>query len=1101
MFTYQCKCCGAALNINSNSRIYKCTYCDVMQTVPLLDYDEKAVLWERADNLRRSGEYDRAADVYDQLILIDNQEPDAYWSKMLCRYGVEYVEENGTYKRVPTINRIQYKPVIDDEDYRMTIKLAAEEQHRIYVVQAMQLEALRKEILSVSMTAQPYDIFICYKENDASGRRTDDSVLAGQLYRALTAEGWRVFFSRISLEDKAGTEYEPYIFAALNSAKLMLAVGTSPENFNAVWVKNEWNRYLNRIAERNEGSLVILYKNMLAQHLPEEFAHLQSFDMGAPDFMEELIRGARKLLSGHQQDTPSSVEDTDITVGATAASLLRRAELCLEDGEFDRADEFCELALNCEPENAQVYFTKLLAENKIKNEDELADALADFTQSGSYKKAMRFGDEEFCERLSEISRRCLYNIYSAELCNAANETQYEGVAQRFESLGDYLDSSAKAEECRKQAQHIIETKETAKNERIYSAAKSVFNEQCANIEILSRAEQQFRELGGYMDSALLAERCVEKIKELTAQREKELAEIARIEQRHKKINKLVKMSVLIGTSAVAVIVGVCILINQISLSKRYNNAAALCESGNYDDAITQFTELSGYKDSSDRVTLTQYQKAVSLYENGQNIEAIALFKSLGDYKDSTDMILKARYSAAEAELSNGNYDKAAVEFTSLGDYSDSVQRVKELRYKQAEAYKNSGNFNAAANTFESISGYSDSREQALVCRYTYAQQSFDNKEYDAAVKAFERLEGYSDSAERAILTKYTAADYYAQNGKYKRACDLYKELGDYSDSKEKLLETQYKYAQNLSDSGDYEKALDIYRTLSINKYSDSAQKAEETEYYYALQLADNGDLSRAVTLLSYSDYEKAPESLNGVRYRYAVSLYESGSYNEAADEFKKLDNYSDAPQKAKQAKNMSFKTAQCGDVVYLGEYDQDGQIYNGYEPVGWIVVGREDDRLLVVSKYCLEMSQFGGENWADSYVRRWLNGEFISSAFSAEDLSRILTVNTAERNGASTLDRVFLLSVDECRKYLDDKDMLLAKRTDNLRNLYINEYCKPYNQPKPNSAAGADWWLRSAGSLLGVQYVNKDGIINEYGYDTDNKFISIRPAMWLDISE
>ena len=69
-----------------------------------------------------------------------------------------------------------------------------------------------------------------------------------------------MFFSRITLEDKAGTEFEPYIFAALNSAKIMLVVGTSPENINAVWVKNEWSRYLARMTEKGEGTLVPLYK-------------------------------------------------------------------------------------------------------------------------------------------------------------------------------------------------------------------------------------------------------------------------------------------------------------------------------------------------------------------------------------------------------------------------------------------------------------------------------------------------------------------------------------------------------------------------------------------------------------------------------------------------------------------------------------------------------------------------------------------------------------------------------------------------------------------------------------------------------------------------
>ena len=65
------------------------------------------------------------------------------------------------------------------------------------------------------------------KETDENGDRTIDSVMAQNVYDALTTKGYRVFFSRITLEDKLGQEYEPYIFAALNSAKIMLAFGTN----------------------------------------------------------------------------------------------------------------------------------------------------------------------------------------------------------------------------------------------------------------------------------------------------------------------------------------------------------------------------------------------------------------------------------------------------------------------------------------------------------------------------------------------------------------------------------------------------------------------------------------------------------------------------------------------------------------------------------------------------------------------------------------------------------------------------------------------------------------------------------------------------------
>lgn len=114
----------------------------------------------------------------------------------------------------------------------------------VYEAEAKVINEIQKGILEISQKEELFDVFICYKETDANGRRTPDGVLATDLYHQLTQEGFKVFFSRITLEDKLGTAYEPYIFAALNSAKVMVVLGTKPEYFNAVWVKNEWSRYL-----------------------------------------------------------------------------------------------------------------------------------------------------------------------------------------------------------------------------------------------------------------------------------------------------------------------------------------------------------------------------------------------------------------------------------------------------------------------------------------------------------------------------------------------------------------------------------------------------------------------------------------------------------------------------------------------------------------------------------------------------------------------------------------------------------------------------------------------------------------------------------------
>ena len=160
--------------------------------------------------------------------------------------------------------------------------------------------------------------------NTAEERTT----LANDLYHQLTQEGFKVFFSRITLEDKLGTAYEPYIFAALNSAKVMVIIGTKPEYFNAVWVKNEWVRFLAQIKNDVDKILIPAYKDMDPYDLPEEFSNLQAQDMSKLGFMQDLIRGVKKIVGSEEQNTVVTHESYK---DSNNSALLKRIGLFLEE--------------------------------------------------------------------------------------------------------------------------------------------------------------------------------------------------------------------------------------------------------------------------------------------------------------------------------------------------------------------------------------------------------------------------------------------------------------------------------------------------------------------------------------------------------------------------------------------------------------------------------------------------------------------------------------------------------------------------------------------------------------------------------------------------
>ena len=274
MSVFKCKMCGGTIDFEQGSTIGVCDHCGTKQTLPRLDNDRKTNLYDRANHFRRNNDFDKAMGIYEQILNEDNTDAEAYWSIVLCRYGIEYVEDPSTHRRVPTINRTQFTSVFSDEDYKSAISYADTYQKSIYEEEAKAIDEIQKGILSIAQKEEPFDVFICYKETDANGRRTPDSVLANDLYHQLTQEGFKVFFSRITLEDKLGIAYEPYIFAALNSSKVMVVLGTKPEYFNAVWVKNEWSRYLTLIKNGAKKTLIPAYRDMDPYDLPEEFSHL-----------------------------------------------------------------------------------------------------------------------------------------------------------------------------------------------------------------------------------------------------------------------------------------------------------------------------------------------------------------------------------------------------------------------------------------------------------------------------------------------------------------------------------------------------------------------------------------------------------------------------------------------------------------------------------------------------------------------------------------------------------------------------------------------------------------------------------------------------------
>lgn len=473
MAIIKCKMCGGDIALNEEKTFGTCEYCGSTMTLPKVSDDQRAARFNRGNHFRRQGEFDKALAVYESIVREDDADAEAHWCCALCRFGIEYVEDPNTFEYLPTCHRASFDSFLEDVDYKAALENSDGITRRQYQKDAAKIAEVQRGILATSQNEEPFDVFICYKETDDETReRTRDSLDAQEIYYQLTQEGYRVFFARITLEDKAGTEYEPYIFAALNSAKVMVAIGSKPEYFNAVWVKNEWSRFLAMMRKDRSKLLLPCYKNMDPYDLPEQLGVLQSYDMAKIGFVQDLIRGIKKVLARDEaKHTQTAKESVAVNSGSlNVAPLLKRAFMYLEDGNWTEADAYCEKVLDHDPENAEAYLGKLLAELHICRQDGLLNCAQPFDESNNFKKALRFGDETLAAKLKEYvayikerneTKRItdIYNHAVSVMKSANTEESYMLATKSFHLIPGFKDADdlarqciENAEECRKIAE-------------------------------------------------------------------------------------------------------------------------------------------------------------------------------------------------------------------------------------------------------------------------------------------------------------------------------------------------------------------------------------------------------------------------------------------------------------------------------------------------------------------------------------------------------------------------------------------------------------------------------------------------------------------------
>ena len=213
-------------------------------------------------------------------------------------------------------------------------------------------------------------------------------------------------------------------------------------------------------------------------------------------------------------------------------------------------------------------------------------------------------------------------------------------------------------------------------------------------------------------------------------------------------------------------------------------------------------------------------------------------------------------------------------------------------------------------------------------------------------------------------------------------------------------------------------------------------------------------------------------------------------------------SYRDSAEKLKSAKQALIKNANVGDIVYFGTYEQDNDTSNGKENIEWLVLAKENNRILVISDKALDCHPYNSSRtratWETCTLRKWLNNDFINAAFSAEERAKIPTVTvSADKNpsystspGNNTTDKVFLLSITEVNKYFS---------SDSARQCRGTAYCYAQGAYKAGNG-NCWWWLRSPGyGQVYAANVGSGGDVDEFGHRVDRGGAAVRPALWITI--
>ncbi len=461
---------------------------------------------------------------------------------------------------------------------------------------------------------------------------------------------------------------------------------------------------------------------------------------------------------------------------------------------------------------------------------------------------------------------------------------------------------------------------------------------------------------------------------------------------------------------------------------------------------------------------------------------------------------------------------------------DSLEAYLENQEEDAEALEE------LYDNFKQLKGYERSAALASYVRVLFlvANNEFDGNElsfeFEDCLLRDDVFRKYLADRENKVFGTMDDFENYIRGriaeakGDKTEAAEKYQKCLHYFDTKDRysalhrsINEEHYSKGMEYYRQSEWQKAYDEFSMA--NGYEDSAARMKSCE-------------------LKITEAKQTEET-----YQNAEALYQAQNWEAARIEYLKIPGYKDVDSKLAKCNSevlavMRENYNKVGNIVTYGHYEQDNDKSNGKEAIEWIVIkyDSESDKALLLSLYGLDALRFNArtyQGWENSEIRSWLNDDFLNEAFTAEEQKgiAITTVktgdneewvtyaknrgwgNTTVSGGKDTLDKVFLLSLEEVMEY-GMGDGIYGKlaefqsnyaRFSNLISGGLNKLkAMPTDYAIARSiyhSAGSScwWWLRSPSfGDNGASCIASDGSISSD--DVSSTGNTVRPAFWLDLN-